>query len=60
MITQASIAAMREGGRRGGAEMRAQRLAGLEFAKAWRERGGAQERWREYVHGYAPASETAA
>lgn len=55
MNTEARAAAGREGGHRGGAEMREQRLDGLAFAQAWKARGGAQERWRDYVRSYGCA-----
>lgn len=40
MRTQATLAAMHEGAKRGAAEMRAQREAGLAFARAWKAGGG--------------------
>lgn len=47
--TVESRAASLLGSHRGGATMREGRLSGLAYAKAWRERGGAEERWKEYT-----------
>lgn len=52
MRSEATLAAMREGGLRGAAELRAQRDEGRAFARAWKARGGAWVRWREYVRGH--------